>query len=467
MSRDANRPRPPVRLAASAAPGIHWPAVPSPDDALLLSLMQQMEQSQWWAPRDLLAMQLRQLHSLARHAEATVPFYRDRLAGITALKQGHLTLEHWFDLPILTRADLQQHGEVLQSRNLPSEHGPTHITSSSGSTGRPISALMSRLTTIHANACDLRNQMWHRHSFGATVGSIQLRISDAAKHAAKHNLPSGWAHGHHSGPRYPCDISRPVREQLSWLKDLDPDYLQTYPSNLAALLRLSEEVGWRPTKLRKVTTRSETLNPALREDCRRLWGAGIVDTYSAMEVGGIALQCPVHDENYHVQSENVFVEVVDEHGRPCEPGRLGRVIVTPLQNFATPLLRYEVGDMAVPGAFCPCGRGLPVLKSIFGHYRAMILLPNGDRIYPGFSASRMLAAVPVPVKQYQFVQTDRERITMRLAAERPLTDEERAALIAWLRPVMRYDFEFDFDYVDEIERSPNGKFEEFKSELLA
>lgn len=60
--------------------------------------------------------------------------------------------------------------------------------------------------------------------------------------------------------------------------------------------------------------------------------------YSANEVGYIALQCP-RTEVYHVLSEGALVEVLDEHGQACAPGAIGRVVVTPLHNFAMPLFR--------------------------------------------------------------------------------------------------------------------------------
>lgn len=106
-----------------------------------------------------------------------------------------------------------------------------------------------------------------------------------------------------------------------------------------------------------------------------------------------------------------------------------------------------------------------MLTRVLGHYRNMLILPSGEKIYPGFTASRMPAAARAPVRQYQFVQTSLERITVKLSATRALTSEEEAALVKWLREVLRHSFEFDFVYVDEIPRSASGKYEEFKSEL--
>jgi phenylacetate-CoA ligase len=129
--------------------------------------------------------------------------------------------------------------------------------------------------------------------------------------------------------------------------------------------------------LSQVSTLSEIVDPVLRDDCAQAWGAAVCDVYSCEELGMIAIQCPEHP-HYHVQSESVFVEVLNERGEACAPGETGRVVATDLHNFALPLVRYEVGDYAEVGAACPCGRGLPVLSRIMGRQRNMLTLPSGD-----------------------------------------------------------------------------------------
>ena len=65
-----------------------------------------------------------------------------------------------------------------------------------------------------------------------------------------------------------------------------------------------------------------------------------------------------------MHAEHCIVEIVDDEGSPCAPGRSGRLLVTALRNFAMPLLRYDTGDTALLGEPCPCGRGLPVIRDI-------------------------------------------------------------------------------------------------------
>ena len=139
-------------------------------------------------------------------------------------------------------------------------------------------------------------------------------------------------------------------------------------------------------------------------------------------------------------------------------------MVTPLHNFATPLIRYANGDYAEVGEPCDCGRGLPVLKRILGRVRNMLTLPDGRRIWPRLSETRYEEVAPI--RQFQFVQKSRSRLEARLVADRPLTAaEEEQTRRPRPRPYRPPGFELAFCYHDRIARSAGGKFEDFRSEI--
>ena len=94
----------PPRLKSSI-PGLAWPAVPTAAAARQLALLQQLEESQWWPAETLRAQQDRQLAVMLRHAAATVPFYRERLAGIGLRPRRALSAEAWAQIPLLRRED--------------------------------------------------------------------------------------------------------------------------------------------------------------------------------------------------------------------------------------------------------------------------------------------------------------------------------------------------------------------------
>src|SRR6185295_20378238 len=105
---------------------------------------------------------------------------------------------------------------------------------------------------------------------------------------------------------------------------------------------------------------------------------GVFDKYGSREFSGIAYECEAH-EGHHIVAENYIVEILKD-GVPAEPGELGEVVITDLNNFCMPLIRYRVGDLAVAmdnTKTCPCGRGLPRIGRIEGRTQAIIFGPNG------------------------------------------------------------------------------------------
>lgn len=178
-------------------------------------------------------------------------------------------------------------------------------------------------------------------------------------------------------------------------------------------------------------------------------GVTLIDEYSAHEVGSIAIQCPDH-AHYHVHAESVLVEVLHEDGSPCRSGEIGRVVVTPLHEFRTPLLRYALGDCPELGAQCPCGRGLPVLTRVLGRVRNMITLPNGEKRWPlpGDGRYREIG----PSEQYQSVQRTHQRFEVRLVTSRELTADEAMHFRARVQQCVGFACELDLVYQDTIAR---------------
>jgi phenylacetate-CoA ligase len=270
-----------------------------------------------------------------------------------------------------------------------------------------------------------------------------------------------------TGPAFTLSIHSTIDQQARWLQTRSPEYLLTYPSNVLALVQHSERHGWRLPSLREVRTFGELVEPHVRAACQRIWSVPVTDIYSSQEVGYIALQCP-QAAHYHVQSENVLVEVLDDTGRGCMAGEIGRVVVTSLHNFAMPLIRYDIGDFAEVGPSCPCGRGLPVLRRIVGRQRNMLLLPDGDRRWPSIelAQSEELRTFP-PIEQFQLVQTSLTQLDMLLVVLQPLSADDERRLLGWIRTAVGHPFEVAFRYVSTIPRSASGKFEDFRCELPA
>lgn len=458
---------PPLRVV-SAVPGMVWPGLPGPSGAALLAILFQLEQTQWWPEDRLRLAQRRQLGVLLAHAREQVPFWRDRLPRDWPDPTDEAAWETaWQSLPVLQRAEIQaaEASEAMLAATLPPGHGEYREILTSGSTGRPIRAVRSQLWELVWSAFTLRDHLWHRRDLSGTLAAI--RESGPGKAAyPEGDTAGGWgvssAALFETGRMVSLNVTTPPAQQLDWLARRNPDYLLSHPSVLARLAAASMEAGLRLPRLRQVIAISETLRPEARATIEAAWGVPVVDVYSSRECGYLALQCPGHP-HLHVQSEGLRLEVVHDSGRPCRPGEVGRVLVTPLHNLAMPLIRYDIGDFAEVGPPCPCGRGLPVLKRILGRRQNMLRLPGGDWRWPLLSSGdigALLAAAP-PVRQHQIEQAAMDRLVVRLAVARPLTAAEERAVMDWAQAKFGAGFQVTVEAMPDLPRGPGGKFEDF------
>ena len=337
----------------STLPGMDWPAMPDGQGKDALALLHQLDHSQWLPAGRLLQNQWRQLEILLQHAHATVPYYRERWGSVPESAR-RFTPEAFARLPVLGRRDLQGHFDDLRSRNVPPSHGGIGEAITTGSTGTPVRVLKTDLCQLLWRAFTLRDHVWQRRELSGKLAAIRHGVTEGEFDnwgVATHGLVA-------TGPSVVLGIRHDVDAQLTWLRQQRPDYLITHPSILAELATKSLQSSTRLEHLREVRSFGEVLAPEVRELCMQAWGVPVTDAYSTNELGYIALQCPEH-EHYHVQSENVLVEILRDDGAPCAAGEIGRVVVTTLHNFAMPLIRYELRDYAEAGGPCPCGRGLP------------------------------------------------------------------------------------------------------------
>ncbi len=432
----------------SALPGVTWPALPAPADAAVLALLLQLDASQWLPPERLREAQDAQLEALLEHARETVPRYRgERLASLR-------------ETPILSRRELLERFEALKSERLPRGHGAAKETRTSGSTGRPVRLLKTDLTALLWRALTLRDHAWHGRDLSRKLAVVRQGMREGTGRdwgTATHGLLA-------TGPCVARSPASSVEAILEWLLAEQPAYLLTYPSLLRELARACLARGVHLQGLAEVRAFGELLDPDTRALCREAFGVPLTDLYSAQEAGYIALQCP-RSEHYHVQAESLIVEVLDDSGRACAPGEIGRVVVTDLHNFAMPLLRYDLGDFAEVGEPCACGRGLPVLKRIVGRVRNTLVTASGERYWPSFGVRGFPDIAPV--LQHQFVQKSYDLIEARLVVARPLDSEQERRLAERIVARLPAGFRVQFAYCERIGRGAGGKYEDFVSEVSA
>ncbi len=255
-------------------------------------------------------------------------------------------------------------------------------------------------------------------------------------------------------------IGHSIDVLAEWLGRVDPHYLLAHPSVAQAILERVRRSSSRHRCLEEIRLIAEPIDPELERYLVDGHHLRVAEIYSANEVGVVAFRCELGA--LHIQSESVLVEILDDRWRPCAPGETGHLVLTPLHNLATPLIRYDLGDLAVAGGACACGRGLPIIAQVRGRSRNLVRRPDGRHSWPvGLGKIRSVRVI----RQAQFIQSSIDTIELNFVSDRALNTAEEGHAAAAIRSALDYPFKVEFVRVNEIPRGPTGKFEEFMSRL--
>lgn len=407
--------------------------------------MQKVEDAQWFTPDRIRNIQYFELQKLLKHHKEHSPWYKELMKDNKKV-------------PIITKKDIQDAGNDFFATVVPKDHLPINTVQTSGSTGEPLKINTSIVTSMFYSAYTLREYVWNkRHLDEIKLSSIKANIREYTEADDWGSIVNKFFK---TGKLQGIPLLTDVSEQNRLLTQFQPNMILTYPNNLRALCEL-----WRDTfpltELKYIRTMGETCSDSLRELVREVTGVEIVDIYSSQEIGSIAIQCP-ESGLYHTMDENLIVEILDDNDKECAEGETGRVVITDLHNLVSPIIRYQIGDYAVRGGKCTCGRGLQTIEKILGRNRNLLVHPDGRRHWPLVGFYKFSEVTKV--RRFQFIQHDLHNIELRIATDHEMTDDERVKFIAIGHQFMGEEFNINIvHFLGDLPPNSNGKYEDFIS----
>ena len=365
----------------------------------------------------------------------------------------------WDELPIMTKADLQAPLKDRLSQHFTPSRVHQHKTS--GSSGHPFVfgkdrycharswALIKRLYLDH----DLRiGQDLEARFYGIPLGSIgyyKERLKDAL--AARYRFVI-------------FDLSDQRLEQILHAFSKKPFvFINGYTSSI---VRFAQYVHDRKLILKNVCpslkaciVTSEMLFDQDKDLLAVAFGVPILNEYGASELGVIAF---AHQQGrFEVQQHNLFLELLDDDHKPVPNGVQGRIVVTDLYNKAHPLIRYDIGDLAIAHADSTPER--PVISKLVGRTNDMARLADG-KVIPGLTFYYVTKAVidqQSPVKEFVVEQNDYDRFTIVYVGERPLNHLEELTIKKAMERYAGAGLVLDFQRCNVLDRSRRGKLKQF------
>jgi phenylacetate-CoA ligase len=342
-------------------------------------------------------------------------------------------LDAWSEIPLLRRSELISEIERIKPVQIPAEAGTVSTVRTSGTTAGRVAFQTCMLARIAAECMMHRHYSWHALDLTAPMASVRFYSS------GRRTCPDGvteqnWSAVTPGATHHTMDVREPVGDIIAWLAQRAPRYLLTFPSMMHDLAQHPDAAAVAELKLGKMIGISESLTPYTRDVVHKRFGCEITQIYACAEMGCIALQVP-RDGHYETCEETVFLEILDDDGNPTKPGQTGRVVLTSLYNYATPFIRYEIGDYAtLASMLCSSGRALLRLERIDGRSSNALRTISGRRVWAHeIPFSELAGHLPSP--RFQIRQADKTSIEVIFAAERsakPADQKEIGALFAHL-----------------------------------
>jgi len=414
------------------------------------------------SPKRAAKAERRALTRILQFAAAEVPYYRARLPR--SPKASDLS-----QLPLLQKQTIQQEPESLRPRALPSGVREGNTTRTSGTTGQPTVVHHTVQSTARFGWLKAREARWWGVDPRKTLAGIRTIVDlprvngEYAPNGQVLRMPSWPYFGRvfETGAYLAMTNTTPLAQQLAFLRDAAPHLLIMQAAGLEQIALGSGGIQG----LEHALAISQTLTSGMRLAVERELKVQVHQNYGLNEIGLVASQCTAG--RYHVHAEHAHVEILDSAGQPTPPGQRGRLVVSALDNFAMPLLRYDTDDLAVAvDGPCPCGRSLPSFGEVVGRYRRIAYLPQHSWKRWGaiqLALYRLPANERGGLRRYQAHQSGEDVWTLRVDADdiAPLERAVRSAFDAVASPAPPLEIYKSTDFLGD----PFGKFQAFLSDF--
>ncbi len=400
------------------------------------------------------AMQLARLKSLL-HRFSRNRYYGDVMqeAGLDPLEihEARNVGSLLSRLPVLTKEDMQRNRESMLNRDAKG----IMADSSGGSTGAPLNFFHDENWLVNMAASTLVNdtmQGWYFFRPHAKLWGSPKDVSELESPMAK-------LLNHVRRRRFYDSFDMSFERMMEYHEDLTrfrPEVIFSYASSIYLFAEFLSAHGINPSyPSRSIISTAERLDERMRERIGQVFNVPVYDRYGSREVGCIGGECGRH-RGMHLHMYDHVMECIDPlTGKPLknEPGEL---VVTDLNNFAFPFIRYRIGDQGIlSDEVCGCGRNGMMLKKVLGRSSDTITTRTGRLVHGEYFTHAFYAVEGI--SRFQFVQEGLEDYTVLIVRNESFREESLQSVLREIRKVIGDESDLDVRFVDRIPAADSGK----------
>ena len=392
------------------------------------------------APREtILTYQKKQLERLLRHAYQTTPYYHELLKTDSPDISQILPLE---------KQIVRKHLEKLCSEAFTPQQRIRNATG--GSTGTPLTFYQDRNYWNQRNLSVYYFDRWAGWDFGEPqliLWGAQVDLED--KNNWKQALNTYWRNQHWLNSFQLTDSM--MHGTFQKMQRWHPKTILAYPSSLYQFAKFISENNLSPRwNLKGIISSAEMLHPHYRALAESVFNTKIYNRYGGREVGLIAMECT--EGRMHINCRDIYLEVdsADPYTKP------GDLLVTQLNNYTMPFIRYRIGDIGrLSDEMCPCGNQLPVLAELLGRSTATFRTKTGALIHGGYFTQQFYNLDGVT--QFQLIQETLEKCILKLVINEQWKKETGDHIVQKVQDALGAEVTVKIEFVDEIPLSKSGK----------
>jgi phenylacetate-CoA ligase len=374
---------------------------------------------------------------------------------------GKTTFNKWNDLPIMTKAAFQKPLKERLSRGFTLKN--VYINKTSGSSGDPFIFAKDKFSHALTWATNINRFGWYgidfNTSYQARFYGIPLDFIGNTKERLKDFLSNRF--------RFSVfDLSDVVLERfLQQFETKKFDYINGYTSSIVLLAKFLQQKNIIlkhicPT-LKVCVVTSEMLFEEDKILLEKQFGIPVVNEYGASELDLIAFQNS--NGEWIVNSETLFVEILDENNNVLPYGAAGRVVITSLFNKAHPFIRYDIGDIGILDEKSTPKK--PILLQLIGRTNDIAILPSGKKS-PGLTfyyVTKSIIEDDGNVKEFIIKQTKIDAFDIEYVSATKLNLAQIQKIEAAITLYLEKGLAFTFIRKEKLERGKSGKLKQFVS----
>jgi phenylacetate-CoA ligase len=376
-----------------------------------------------------------------------------------------IDIDDWESVPIMTKKHLQQPIESRLSKGFTPKS--VYLNKTSGSSGDPFIFAKDKWCHAMTWAQIMDRFSWYNIDFNSSKQARFYGIPLDKKGYYKERIKDFFSN------RYRFSIfdlsDNSFEKTLKKFKSTSFEFINGYTSPIVQFAKFLKRKGLILKNicpsLKICIVTSEMLFDTDRKLMETQFGVPIVNEYGASELDLIAFENT--DGKWIVNTDTLFVEIVDQNGKSVPNGTEGRVVITSLYNNAHPFIRYDIGDI---GSLSKKGsKRRPILNKLIGRTNDIVLLPSGKKAagLTFYYVTKGVIENDGNVSEFIIEQLELNHFKILYVSKSELSSEKENIISKEIERYLEPNLSITFEKIDELKRSKAGKLKQFVSRLFS